>query len=123
MKKNNKDSKNSEEVENNKEEQNPKPKDKEQESSNLDDQDIKSKDAEDKLNDDQSSENNDENSALREEKIRILAEMERDKARGDVSPPENFDFENPQTSWRSHRNLLFQQWLWFCYQRVSLVNN
>ena len=76
MKKNNKDSKNSEEVENNKEEQNPKPKDKEQESSNIDDQDIKNKDAEDKLNDDQSSENNDENIALREEKIRILAEME-----------------------------------------------
>ena len=76
MKKNNKDSKNSKEVENNKEEQNPKPKDKEQESSNIDDQDIKNKDAEDKLNDDQSSENNDENIALREEKIRILAEME-----------------------------------------------
>tara|TARA_Y100001968_G_scaffold312605_1_gene335977 strand:+ start:1355 stop:2251 length:897 start_codon:yes stop_codon:yes gene_type:complete len=53
---------------------------------------------------------------------RILSEMERDKARGDVPPPENFDPENPQTSWRSHRNLLFQQWLWFCYQRVSLIS-
>ena len=51
---------------------------------------------------------------------RILAEMERDKARGDVPPPENFDSDHPQTLWRSHRNLLFQQWVWFCYQRVSL---
>ena len=34
--------------------------------------------------------------------------------------PENFDSNRSNTSWRSHRNLLFQQWLWFCYQRVSL---
>jgi homoserine O-succinyltransferase len=52
---------------------------------------------------------------------RILGEMERDRARGDVPPPENFDADHPQTLWRSHRNLLFQQWLWFCYQRVSLT--
>ena len=51
---------------------------------------------------------------------RILEEMERDKARGDVPPPENFDPDQAQTLWRSHRNLLFQQWVWFCYQRVSL---
>ncbi len=51
---------------------------------------------------------------------RLRAEMERDKKRGDVPPPENFDLEKSKTSWRSHRNLLFQQWLWFCYQRVSL---
>ena len=51
---------------------------------------------------------------------RLKAEMERDKKRGDVPPPENFDFAKSKTSWRSHRNLLFQQWLWFCYQRVSL---
>ncbi len=51
---------------------------------------------------------------------RILSEMERDQARGDVPLPENFNPEDPQTSWRAHRNLLFQQWLWFCYQRVSL---
>ena len=53
---------------------------------------------------------------------RLLTEMERDKARGDVQPPENFDLDTPQTLWRSHRNLLFQHWLWFCYQRVSLLN-
>ena len=53
---------------------------------------------------------------------RLLAEMERDKARGDVPSPENFNSDNPQTPWRSHRNLMFQQWLWFCYQRVSLNN-
>lgn len=53
---------------------------------------------------------------------RLLAEMERDKARGDVPAPENFNSDNPQTPWRSHRNLMFQQWLWFCYQRVSLNN-
>ena len=35
--------------------------------------------------------------------------------------PENFDPAQPSTLWRSHRNLLFQQWLWFCYQRVSLA--
>jgi homoserine O-succinyltransferase len=52
---------------------------------------------------------------------RILGEMERDRARGDVPPPENFDADHPQTLWRSHRNLLFQQWVWFCYQRVSLA--
>ena len=51
---------------------------------------------------------------------RLKSEMERDKKRGDVSPPENFDLTKSNTSWRSHRNLLFQQWLWFCYQRVSL---
>ena len=51
---------------------------------------------------------------------RLISEMDRDKARGDVPPPENFDAEKAFTSWRSHRNLLFQQWLWFCYQRVSL---
>ncbi len=51
---------------------------------------------------------------------RLKSEMERDKARGDVPPPENFNCDNAITSWRSHRNLLFQQWLWFCYQRVSL---
>tara|TARA_Y100001968_G_scaffold217938_1_gene200574 strand:- start:53098 stop:53991 length:894 start_codon:yes stop_codon:yes gene_type:complete len=53
---------------------------------------------------------------------RLISEMERDKAKGDVPPPENFDSENARTSWRSHRNLLFQQWLWFCYQRVSFNN-
>ncbi len=52
---------------------------------------------------------------------RILGEMERDRARGDVPPPENFDADQPRTLWRSHRNLLFQQWVWFCYQRVSLT--
>jgi homoserine O-succinyltransferase len=52
---------------------------------------------------------------------RIIGEMERDKARGDVPPPENFDPDHRQTLWRSHRNLLFQQWLWFCYQRVSMA--
>ena len=51
---------------------------------------------------------------------RLISEMERDKKRGDVPPPENFDLTKSNTSWRSHRNLLFQQWLWFCYQRVSL---
>ncbi len=53
---------------------------------------------------------------------RILSEMERDKAKGDVPQPENFNSDNPQTPWRSHRNLMFQQWLWFCYQQVSLNN-
>ena len=52
---------------------------------------------------------------------RLLTEMEREQARGDVQPPENFDPDNPLTLWRSHRNLLFQHWLWFCYQRVSLL--
>ena len=51
---------------------------------------------------------------------RLKSEMERDKKRGDVPSPENFDLTKSNTSWRSHRNLLFQQWLWFCYQRVSL---
>ena len=51
---------------------------------------------------------------------RLKSEMQRDKKRGDVPPPENFDLTKSNTSWRSHRNLLFQQWLWFCYQRVSL---
>ena len=51
---------------------------------------------------------------------RLKSEMERDKKRGDVPPPENFDLTKSNTSWRSHRNLLFQQWLWFCYQHVSL---
>ena len=51
---------------------------------------------------------------------RIISEIERDKEKGDVPPPENFDVNSSKTSWRSHRNLLFQQWLWFCYQQVSL---
>ncbi len=54
---------------------------------------------------------------------RLVSEMERDKARGDVLPPENFNPDSPHTLWRSHRNLLFQQWLWFCYQRISLENS
>ncbi|KGG15116.1 MULTISPECIES: homoserine O-succinyltransferase [unclassified Prochlorococcus] len=53
---------------------------------------------------------------------RLISEMERDKLRGDVPPPDNFNANKPQTPWRSHRNLMFQQWLWFCYQRVSLNN-
>ena len=51
---------------------------------------------------------------------RIISEINRDKEKGDVPPPENFDIKCSNTSWRSHRNLLFQQWLWFCYQQVSL---
>tara|TARA_Y100001970_G_scaffold293136_1_gene438002 strand:- start:10610 stop:11506 length:897 start_codon:yes stop_codon:yes gene_type:complete len=51
---------------------------------------------------------------------RIVSEIKRDKKKGDVPPPENFDAKCSKTSWRSHRNLLFQQWLWFCYQKVSL---
>ena len=51
---------------------------------------------------------------------RIISEIERDKEKGDVPPPENFDLNSSKTAWRSHRNLLFQQWLWFCYQQVSL---
>ena len=51
---------------------------------------------------------------------RIISEINRDKEKGDVPPPENFDVSFSKTSWRSHRNLLFQQWLWFCYQKVSL---
>tara|TARA_B100000700_G_C14990018_1_gene830809 strand:+ start:338 stop:1234 length:897 start_codon:yes stop_codon:yes gene_type:complete len=54
---------------------------------------------------------------------RIIGEINRDKERGDVPPPENFNENEPNTLWRSHRNLLFQQWLWFCYQRVSLGEN
>ncbi len=54
---------------------------------------------------------------------RILSEINRDKKKGDVPPPENFDLSFSKTSWRSHRNLLFQQWLWFCYQKVSLNSN
>ena len=51
---------------------------------------------------------------------RIISEINRDREKGDVPPPENFDVNLSKTSWRSHRNLLFQQWLWFCYQKVSL---
>ena len=54
---------------------------------------------------------------------RIISEIQRDKLKGDVPPPENFDVNFSKTSWRSHRNLLFQQWLWFCYQKVSLNSN
>jgi len=46
---------------------------------------------------------------------RIISEIERDKEKGDVPKPENFDVNSSKTAWRSHRNLLFQQWLWFCY--------
>ena len=51
---------------------------------------------------------------------RIRSEIKRDEEKGDVPPPENFNVDCSKTSWRSHRNLLFQQWLWFCYQKVSL---
>jgi len=51
---------------------------------------------------------------------RIVSEISRDKEKGNVPLPENFDMSISRTSWRSHRNLLFQQWLWFCYQKVSL---
>ena len=54
---------------------------------------------------------------------RIISEINRDKEKGNVPPPENFDIRFSKTSWRSHRNLLFQQWLWYCYQKVSLKND
>ena len=54
---------------------------------------------------------------------RIISEINRDQQKGDVPPPENFNINSTETSWRSHRNLLFQQWLWFCYQKVSLKGN
>lgn len=48
---------------------------------------------------------------------RIIQEAERDrlKGRNDVDPPVNFDVNNPQNLWRSHRNEFFASWIKYIY--------
>ena len=47
---------------------------------------------------------------------RILGEMERDRLAAMCRLRELRCGPSTDALWRSHRNLLFQQWLWFCYQ-------
>lgn len=48
---------------------------------------------------------------------RIIDEWNRDQSAGlsDVSPPQNFDFEDPKNIWRSHRNEFFASWVKYLY--------
>ena len=52
---------------------------------------------------------------------RILQESIRDKEkkRKDVEAPINFNQENPLNNWRSHRFVLFSQWIKFIYDKSS----
>ncbi len=52
---------------------------------------------------------------------RLAYEAERDEHNPSVPPVANFDFRDPINRWRSHRNAFFQQWLNFCYTRISLA--
>ena len=47
------------------------------------------------------------------EPSRLVEEWERDRrlGRADVEPPRNFEVGEPKNEWRSHRALLFSQWL------------
>ena len=51
---------------------------------------------------------------------RLAHEAERDQNDPLVPPIANFDFENPVNRWRMHRNTFFQQWIHFCYTKISL---
>ena len=50
---------------------------------------------------------------------RLLDEAKRDLNNPDVPPPANFDFNDPQNRWRSHRNIFFSQWVSYCYLKIS----
>ena len=51
---------------------------------------------------------------------RLAYEAERDQGNPNIPPISNFDFSNPVNVWRMHRNNFFQQWLHFCYTKISL---
>ena len=51
---------------------------------------------------------------------RLAHEAERHQNDPLVPPIANFDFENPGNRWRMHRNTFFQQWIHFCYTKISL---
>lgn len=50
---------------------------------------------------------------------RLADEAKRDLRNPEVPAPANFDFNNPQNRWRSHRNNFFNQWIRYCYFSVS----
>jgi homoserine O-succinyltransferase len=52
---------------------------------------------------------------------RLVEEYRRDKekGRGDVEPPENFDLDNPANLWRSHRTEFFTQWIKYLHEATS----
>lgn len=45
---------------------------------------------------------------------RLLFETNRDKLRGVINVPRNFNPSNPQTVWRAHGNLFFDRWILSC---------
>ena len=53
---------------------------------------------------------------------RIISEIERDKEKGDVPPPENFDPNSSKTAWRSHRICFFSNGFGFVINKLVLIN-
>ena len=51
---------------------------------------------------------------------RLAHEAKRDLHNPTVPKIHNFDFDNPKNVWRMHRNTFFQQWIHFCYMKISL---
>ena len=50
---------------------------------------------------------------------RLAHEAVRDLNNPTVPEIYNFDFDNPKNVWRMHRNTFFQQWIHFCYMKIS----
>ncbi|MBP98395.1 homoserine O-succinyltransferase [Candidatus Poribacteria bacterium] len=51
---------------------------------------------------------------------RLAHEAKRDQHDPTVPEIRNFDFKKPENVWRMHRNVFFQQWIRYCYMKVSL---
>lgn len=51
---------------------------------------------------------------------RLVYEAKRDLSNPTVPSIHNFDINNPKNIWRMHRNTFFQQWIRFCYIKISL---
>ena len=51
---------------------------------------------------------------------RLAHEAKRDRNDPTVPKIYNFDFDKPKNVWRMHRNTFFQQWIHFCYMKISL---
>ena len=51
---------------------------------------------------------------------RLAHEAKRDIHDPTVPEIHNFDFKQPENVWRMHRNTFFQQWIRYCYMKISL---
>lgn len=54
---------------------------------------------------------------------RIITEFNRDKLKGIINYPQNFDINKPLNRWRGQRNEFYHQWLKFCHEETHKINN